>query len=159
MYHLRKFANNNAYREYLDGNDGWRPLVAYVVNGHTEDISTDWGGKDKNMEADDWSTTPETSLNTPGVAKHSLLPRGGDDQRWVDYHDLGEHWIEVFNNGTMYFNTMNTSLGLFDASVDSSGNLNITVPPDSSTRNSSAWYTYENGVLNFWNWPEDYLDD
>ena len=159
MYHLRKFADNNAYREYLDGTDGWRPLVAYVVNGHTEDISTDWRGKDKNMEADDWSTTPETSLNTPGVAKHLLLPRGGDDQRWVDYHDLGEHWIEVFNNGTMYFNTMNTSLGLFDASVDSSGNLNLTVPTGSTTRNSSAWYTYENGVLNFWNWPEDYLDD
>ena len=79
MYHLRKFADNNAYREYLDGTDGWRPLVAYVVNRHTEDISTDWGGKDKNMEALDWSTTPETSLNTPGVAKHLLLPRGGDD--------------------------------------------------------------------------------
>ena len=52
MYHLRKFADNNAYREYLDGTDGWRPLVAYVVNGHTEDISTNWGGKDKNMEAE-----------------------------------------------------------------------------------------------------------
>ena len=54
---------------------------------------------------------------------------------------------------------MNTSLGVFDASVDSSGNLNLTVPTGSTTRNSSAWYTYENGVLNFWNWPEDYLDD
>ena len=111
------------------------------------------------MEADDWSTTPETSINTPGVAKHLLLQRGGDKKRWVDYHDLGEHWIEVFNNGTMYFNTMNTSLGVVDASVDSRGILNITVPTGSTTRNSSAWYTYENGVLNFWNWPEDYLDD
>ena len=91
MYHLRKFTENNAYREYLDSNDGRRPLVAYVVNGHTEQITTEWGGKDKNVEVLDWSTTPETSLNTPGVPKHSLLPQGGDDKRQVDYHNFGEH--------------------------------------------------------------------
>lgn len=159
MYHIRKFKDNSTYRAYLENNDDYRPFIAYVVNGHVEDMSDD-SMVDKNVAADDWSTTPETSINTPGVAKHSLLPFGGDNKRWVDYHNLGEHWIEVFNNGTMYFNTMNTSLGLFDASVDSSGNLDITVPTEYGTRNSSAWYSYdENGVLNFWNWPEDYLDD
>ena len=158
MYHIRKFKDNDTYRAYLENDDDYRPFVAYILNGHVEDMSD--SVIDKNVNADDWSTTPETSLNTPGVAKHSLLPAGGDNKRWVDYHYLGEHWIEVFNNGTLYFHTMNTSLGRFDASIDSSGNLNITVPTEYGTRNSSAWYSYdENGVLNFWNWPEDYLDD
>ena len=160
MYHLRKFANNEAYRQYLESDDQWRPLVAYVVNGHVEDISTDWNGQDKNMEVEDWSTEAETIGHPAGVAKHALLPGGADNKRWVDYHDLGEHWIEVYNNGVMYFHTMNTSLGTFDASVDENGVLSIVVPENTTTRNGSTWYSYdENGVLNFWNWPEDYLDD
>ena len=158
MYHIRKFKDNSTYRAYLENDDDCRPFVAYILNRHVEDMSDD-SMVDKNVAADDWSTTGETTENTPGVPKHSLLPKGADNKRWIDYHNFGEHWIEIFN-GNLYFNTMNTSLGLFDASVNSSGNLNITVPTGSTTRNSSAWYSYdENGVLNFWNYPEDYLDD
>lgn len=168
MYHLRKFQTNDEYREYLRSDEQWRPLVAYIVNEHVEDISTDWGGKDKNMHVNDWSFTPETASNMAGtgVPVHEYLPAGGPvdghRQRWVDLHDLGEHWIEIYNNGVMHFNTMTAPSGeIFDASVDSeTGLLNVTVPTDFRPLNSSSWYSYdERGNLNFWNYPQDYLDE
>ena len=88
MYYLKKFATSAAYRAYLAGDDQWRPSVAYVVNNHTENIGAD--GKDANMAANDW-------FNGSGSAVSQ------DTSRYVDFQDLGQHFIEVFNNGTMYF--------------------------------------------------------
>ena len=158
MHYIRKFSNNDEYRNYLFGDDSWRPLVAYILNNHTEQSSSDCPGKDKNISEDDWSTTPEE--NVPGVPSSKWLPGGGDNKRWVDYHNLGEHWIEVFNNGTMYFTRMEAPTGeVFDASVGEDGVLNIVAPTTYRPQAPGApenWFTYDSsGVLNFWNYPED----
>ena len=150
MFYLKKFANSTAYRAYLASDEQWRPSVAYVVNQHPENIGAD--GKDANMNMQDWykGNTPLTQ----------------DSSRYVDFQDLGQHFIEVFNNGTMYYWAMKdatriiggntTQVGTFDASVDESGSLNISVPTDTSTVDGSAWYTMDasTGELNFWNFPE-----
>jgi hypothetical protein len=74
MWHLKKFADNAAYKEYMSSDDIWLPRVAYILNSHDEVI--DSSGWDINRNLKDWSNTADTSLG---------LPLGGDDKRWVDY--------------------------------------------------------------------------
>lgn len=152
MYHLRKFSNNASYREYLEGDDQWLPVVAYVLNSHVEDIDPNTH-KDKNMSLSDWSTTPEAS-----TALHpNYLRGGGDNKRWVDFRDLHQKFIEVVNGGKMYFTDfMGTDKGDFYATVDSSGVLDIHFPTDSTPDTSTAWFTFDpsTGDLSFTNYPE-----
>lgn len=72
------------------------------------------------------------------------------------FHQLGEHFIEVCNGGTMYF------FDKYDADNDewytathdsSTGELRINVPDDKYTYDSST------GELNFTNFPYDDYDD
>lgn len=149
MYYLKKFADSAAYRSYLASDEQWRPSVAYVVNTHQEDID-ETTGQDGNMDAQDWY------MDNPSGAVNQNV------KRYVDFQKLGQHFIEVFNDGTMYFWTMKNatrdgeSIGTFDASVDSEGSLNISVPTNSSTVDGSTWYSMNDntGELNFWNFPE-----
>jgi len=92
MWHLKKFANNAVYKEYMSSDDIWLPRVAYILNGHTENI--DSSGWDTNRGANDWSNSSDNVNN---------LPLGGDNKRWVDYIQMGTHFIELANNGILYF--------------------------------------------------------
>lgn len=69
------------------------------------------------------------------------------------FHELGEHFIEICNGGTMYFFDKYDAVNneWYTATVDSSGNLNLNVP--------EGKYSYENGELNFTNYPQDDEDD
>ena len=121
------------------------------MNQHNEVIVN---GQDTNINADDWYIG-----TTPAIAQ--------DSSRYIDIQRIGQHFIEVFNDGTLYFWTMNdatrtidyvtTQIGTFDASVDDEGSLNICIPTNSSTIDGSAWYTIDNntGELNFQNFPEE----
>ena len=74
------------------------------------------------------------------------------------FHDWGEHFIEVANNGTMNFTDFRgTPKGDFYAEVDNQGSLNIHVPEDTRTKDGSTWFEFNSstGELNFWNYPED----
>ena len=53
MNHLRKFRTTAEYKEYLNSDTQWRPLIAYVVNNHVENINP-VNGKDMNMNVNDW---------------------------------------------------------------------------------------------------------
>ena len=152
MFHLKKFIDSSAYRDYLASDDQWRPSVSYIVNEHVENIDPTTG-RDLNMSVDDWSR---------GAAAITQ-----DASRYVDFQALKQHFIEVFNQGTMYFWDMKQakrtlaggseeSLGDFYAEIDSDGTLNINVPQNTSTADGSAWYTLDSstGELNFWNFPE-----
>ena len=145
MWHLKKFANNAVYKEYMSSDEIWLPRVAYILNGHTENI--DSSGWDTNRNAQDWS---DTSDNVNG------LPLGGDNKRWVDYIQMGTHFIEMANNGILYFKDiqdpslagdLENNDGWYRASfVD--GVLNITTPQGKATVDSST--------LTFLNFPNDY---
>ena len=91
MWHLKKFANNEEYRDYISSDEVWLPRVAYILNSHVEEIVN---RNDKNAALRDWSSVEDTSNN---------FPRGGDNKRWIDYILMHKHFIEVANNGTMYF--------------------------------------------------------
>ena len=147
MWHLKKFANNAAYKEYMSSDEIWLPRVAYILNGHEENI--DSSGWDTNRNAQDWS---DTSDNVNG------LPLGGDNKRWVDYIQMGKHFIEIANNGILYFKDiqdpslagdLENNDGWYRASfVD--GVLNITTPQGKATFDSST------GLLQFQNYPDNY---
>ena len=154
MWHLKKFANNAAYKEYMSSDDIWLPRVAYILNNHTESI--DSSGWDTNRGASDWSNVADSSTG---------LPLGGDNKRWVDIIQMGKHFIEMANNGVMYFKDIQ-DVSLYeqliangstaeDASAASwyraafvDGSLNITVP--------DGQYTFDGSILNFQNYPQDY---
>ena len=139
MWNLKKFTNNAAYANYLKGDDVWLPRVAYILNSHTENIDPATY-KDRNAEQADWSTQADS---TTGLA------RGGDNKRWVDFTQLGNHFIEVANGGTMYFKDIEEpGVGWYRASV-TDGVLNITTP------NGKATYDDVTGVLQFINYPND----
>ena len=156
MWHLKKFANNAAYKEYMSSDEIWLPRVAYILNGHEENI--DSSGWDINRNLKDWSNTADTSLG---------LPLGGDDKRWVDYIQMGAHFIEMANGGILYFKDIQ-DVSLYDSLIaggsspeDASagswyrasfveGVLNITTPDGEATFDSST------GLLNFHNFPDDW---
>ena len=147
MWHLKKFANNAAYKEYMSSDEIWLPRVAYILNGHEENI--DSSGWDTNRNVKDWSNTAD-DVNG--------LPLGGDNKRWVDYIQMGKHFIEMANNGILYFKDIQdpsladdpeNNYGWYRASfVD--GELNITTPQGKATFDSST------GLLGFENYPNDY---
>lgn len=147
MWNLKKFTNNAAYANYLKGDDVWLPRVAYILNGHTEDIDPATF-RDRNETQADWSTAADS---TTGLA------RGGDNKRWVDFTVLGNHFIEVANNGIMYFKDIqdpslagddSQNNGWYRASV-SDGVLTITTPTGQAT------YDDTTGILQFINYPND----
>lgn len=73
------------------------------------------------------------------------------------FHNWGEHFIEIANNGTMNFTDFRgTPKGDFYAEY-TDGVLNINVPTDTRTVDGSTWaeYNASTGELNFWNYPED----
>lgn len=147
MWNFKKFNNNSAYATYLKGDDVWLPRVAYILNSHVEEIDPSTH-RDIHENESDWSDTPDS---TTGLA------RGGDNKRWVDFTQLGNHFIEVANGGTMYFkNIQDPSLasdesqnyGWYTASV-SDGMLIINTPEGKATVDNST------GVLQFINFPND----
>lgn len=149
MWHVKKFANNQAYFNYLHSDEVWLPRLAYILNSHTENIDPATGLDSNNSQAD-WSTTPDNTLG---------LRYGGDSpnpKRWIDTISLGTHFIELANN-TLYFkNIQNPDLstnaqknyGWYTAEVVD-GTLNITTPE------GEAIYDSTTGELDFYNYPND----
>ena len=140
MWNFKKFSNNAEYANYIKGDEVWLPRVAYILNSHVENIDPSTY-RDKNEQQADWSTTADSTLG---------LPAGGDNNRWVDIIDLGHHFIEVANNGTMYFKDIDdpSTGGQYRASV-TDGVLSITTPDGKATYDAST------GVLHFINFPND----
>ena len=158
MWHLKKFANNADYREYISSDQVWLPRVAYILNSHVEEL--DSKGNDANVAANDWSIQPDET---------NYFPKGGDNKRWIDYIEIRKHFIEVANNGTMYFtdiqdeDTYNELIAGGTSAADASvatwyraswdagnGNLVITTP------NGKAVFDESTSVLEFINFPNDY---
>ncbi len=146
MWHVKKFANNQTYFDYLHSDEVWLPRIAYILNSHTENIDPDTG-RDANNAEPDWSTQADSTRE---------LRYGGDNKRWLDTISLGTHFIELANN-TLYFkNIQNLDLstnaeknyGWYTAEVVD-GTLNITTPEGEATFDSST------GELDFYNYPND----
>lgn len=157
MHNLKKFKDNQEYKQYLASTDIWLPRVAYIVNDHVENINAQ--GKDTNMEANDWSSVAD---------KVNGLPLGGDGKRWVDYTDIGKHFVEFANGGELNFTDIQdtdlyqsyidngstaedaSAATWYRASIDNNGVLNINTPEGQAT------FDDETGVLNIMNFPNDY---
>jgi hypothetical protein len=158
MWHLKKFTDNAEYREYISSDQVWLPRVAYILNSHVE--SLDNKGNDANGATDDWDNTPDTVNN---------LPKGGNNGRWIDYILLKKHFIEVANNGTMYFtdiqdvSTYDALIARGESAADASagswyrasynsenGTIVITTPAGKAVLNEST------SELEFINFPNDY---
>jgi hypothetical protein len=138
MWHVKKFANNQTYFDYLHSDEVWLPRIAYILNSHTENINASTG-RDANEGDNDWSNTADTTRE---------LRYGGDNKRWLDTISLGTHFIELANN-TLYFNDIEEpGVGWYRAEVVD-GTLNITTP------NGKATYDDVTGDLNFYNYPND----
>ena len=158
MYHLRKFKDNKEYKEYLASGDTWLPGIFYIINDHDEQISSSTG-KDINMELRDWSVVRDSVNN---------LPFGGDNRRWVDCVNINKHFIEI-NGGALCFTDIQdvdlynsyiyngstaedaSAATWYRASYDqATGTIQITTPQGKATFDDST------GVLNFYNFPNDY---
>lgn len=147
MWNLKKFVNNAAYAKYLKGDDVWLPRVAYILNSHVEDIDPATY-RDRNEAQLDWSSKPDSVTG---------LARGGDDKRWVDFTQMGKHFVEMANGGTIFFTDIqdpnlasdaSQNYGWYRASV-TNGVLTIKTPQ------GKASYDDSTGILNFINYPND----
>lgn len=141
MNHLRKFRTTEEYKEYLNSDTQWRPLIAYVVNNHVENINP-VNGKDMNMNVNDWYVGDD--------------PLSQSDARFVDIHTYGDYFVEYFNNDTISFTNQVGTKGSFVADVDNAGVLRIDVPTSTHPEGGETWVDFdeETGTMYFWNYPE-----
>ena len=145
MWHLKKFNDNSTYRAYLSSDEMWIPRVAYILNGHTENI--DASGWDTNRAQQDWSSVRDTSYD---------LPLGGDGKRWDDYITMGTHFIEFGNNGTLYFKDIQDP-SLADSAADNYGWYTADVSGgELILKTPQGQGTFDGSIMSLGNYPDDY---
>lgn len=71
MKHLKRFANQTEYSEYISSDDIWLPRVSYIINGGTSAVDTD-------------------RYSDTGPSR-------------VEYSRIGTEFVQVANDGIMYF--------------------------------------------------------